>query len=128
MTNSPENRNRGEITKWQEIEIFQIEPFRIEAVRAILGSCYCNNVMALRGIINLKITLKRGNSHSHQRSVPNPMSFSNNWSLQNSFPQKSQNFSPNTLSPPQVDLLNNNKLSNEYFRIIIRGHHHLILI
>ena len=48
-------------------------------------------------------TLYRGNSHSHQRSVPNPMSFSNNWSLQNSFSQKSsQNFSPNTLSPPQV--------------------------
>ena len=40
MTNSPENQNRGEITKWQEIEIFQIEPFRIEAVHAISGLCY----------------------------------------------------------------------------------------
>ena len=60
MTNSPENQNQGETTKWQEIEIFQIEPFRIEAVRAISGSCYSSSGMALHGqnaVVFLKIGL-----------------------------------------------------------------------
>ena len=59
MTNSPENQNRGEITKWQEIEIFQIEPFRIEAVRAISGLCYSG--MALHGI-NAEVFLRAVNN------------------------------------------------------------------
>ena len=74
-------------------------------LRIVLTSLnYRLDVKNFLSIENMRVkTLYRGNSHSHQRSVPNPMSFSNNWSLQNSFPQKSsQNFSPNTLSPPQV--------------------------
>ena len=67
-------------------------------------------------------TLYRGNSHSHQRSVPNPMSFSNNWSLQNSFPQKSQNFSPNTLSPPQVKVIHFQMYEGDLTQVVQNYH------
>merc|ERR1712168_1193374 len=59
-----------------------------------MGQMARNRNLSNRTVSNRGSTRNiRGNSHSHQRSVPNPMSFSNNWSLQNSF--------PNTLSPPQ---------------------------
>jgi len=92
------------ILKWQEI--IQTSFYRDQQPRKPKPGR--NNQMARnRNLSNRTVSNRgstrniRGNSHSHQRSVPNPMSFSNNWSLQNSFPQKSQNFSPNTLSPPQ---------------------------